>query len=117
MGNLASVYLAEGRYVPAEQLFRDVVQRDIRSLPADNINTGMVEIKLGRTLLKERRYREAEVETRTGYEVLLKQTSPSTSFVQGARHDLALIYAALGRPEEARKFREETAGGSPEPPR
>jgi len=117
MGNLASVYLAEERYVPAERIFRDVVQRDIKSLSADNINTGVVEIKLGRTLLKQRRYREAEAETRTGYEVLLKQTSPSTSFVQGARHDLALIYAALGRPEEARKFREELVGGSPQPPK
>jgi serine/threonine-protein kinase len=115
MGNLASVYLAEERYVPAERLFRDVVQRDIKSLSADNINTGVVEIKLGRTLLKQRRYREAEVETRTGYEVLLRQTSPSTSFVQGARHDLALIYEALGRPEEARKFREAPASGSPQP--
>jgi hypothetical protein len=82
-----------------------VVQRFTSSLSADNINTGQAEIKLGRTLLLERRYREAEEQTRTGYEVLLKQTSPSTSYVAGARQDLATIYAALGQPEEARKFR------------
>jgi hypothetical protein len=74
---------------------------------ADDINTAIAEIKLGRTLLAERRYREAEQQTRTGYEVLLKQTSPSTGFIQGARHDLAADYEALGRPEEAQKFRTE----------
>jgi serine/threonine-protein kinase len=120
MGNLASVYFAEKQYIQAEQIFRDVVQRCTKSLSADNINTGIAEIKLGRTLLMERRYREAEEQTRTGYEVLLKQTSPSTSFIQGARHDLAAIYEALGRPEEARKFKGEPAGvssGPSQPPR
>jgi tetratricopeptide (TPR) repeat protein len=106
MANLASVYFAEKRYAPAEQLFKDVVQKCTQTLSADNINTGMAEIKLGRTLLAERRYREAEEQTRTGYQVLLKQTSPSTSFIQGARHDLAAIYEALDQPEEARKFGE-----------
>jgi eukaryotic-like serine/threonine-protein kinase len=105
MGNLASVYFAEKRYVLAESIFRDVVQRFTRSLSATNINTGMAEIKLGRTLLIEGRYREAEEQSRTGYEVLMKQTSPSTSYVKGARQDLATIYEALKQPEEAQKFR------------
>ncbi len=116
MGNLASVYFAEKRYVLAERTFRDVVQRFTRALSAGSINTGMAEIKLGRTLLVERRYREAEEQTRTGYEVLLKQTSPSTSFIQGARHDLASIYGALGQTAEARKFKGELASGSSRSP-
>jgi serine/threonine-protein kinase len=106
MENLASAYFKEGKFTPAEQMFRDVVQRFTKALSADNINTGITEVKLGRTLLSERRYREAEEQTRTGYEVLQKQTSSSTSFVQAARHDLVAIYEALGRPEDARKFRE-----------
>jgi eukaryotic-like serine/threonine-protein kinase len=117
MGNLASVHFAEKRYALAERIFRDVVQRFTRSLSADNINTGMAEIKLGRTLLTERRYKEAEQQTRTGYEVLLKQTNPSSGFIQGARHDLAAIYEALGQPAEAREFRGELASGPAQPSR
>jgi serine/threonine protein kinase/tetratricopeptide (TPR) repeat protein len=109
MENLAGTYFEEGKFTAAEQMFRDVVQRFTKALSADNINTGITEVKLGRTLLSERRYREAEEQTRTGYEVLQKQTSSSTSFVQAARHDLAAIYQALGRPEDARKFRETPA--------
>jgi eukaryotic-like serine/threonine-protein kinase len=115
MANLGSVYFAEKRYIPAEQIFRDVVQRFTRVLSTDDINTGMAEIKLGRTLLSERRYKEAEQQTRTGYEVLLKQTSPSTGFIQGARHDLVAIYEALGQPGEARKFKGELAISSLRP--
>jgi eukaryotic-like serine/threonine-protein kinase len=111
MGNLASAYFAEKNYPLAEQIFTDVVARFMKSLSAGNIDTGIAEIKLGRTLLAERRYRQAEIQTRNGYEVLLKQTSPSTSFIQGARHDLTVIYQALGRPNEARKFGGELTAG------
>jgi eukaryotic-like serine/threonine-protein kinase len=112
MANLGSVYFTEKRYLLAEQIFSDAVRRFVRTLSAANINTGIAEIKLGRTLLAERRYRDAEAHTRNGYEVLLKQTSPSTSFIQGARHDLAAIYEALGGPEEARRFRGALAASS-----
>ncbi len=120
LGNIASAYFAEKRYVPAEQMFREVVRRFTSARSAGNIDTAIAEIKLGRTLLSERRYKEAESQTLAGYEVLSKQTSPSTGFIQGARHDLAAIYEALDRPEDARKYREESAINSPrssQPPR
>jgi hypothetical protein len=81
------------------------VSRLTKAQSADNINTGIAEVTLGRTLLRERRYAEAEPFTRTGYEVLVKQTSSSSGFVQGARHDLVEIYTALKRPEEAQKYK------------
>ena len=95
MANLASVYFKEKDYARVERVFRDVVFRETRALSADDINTAIAEIKLGRTLLLEHRYRDSEKHTLAGYEVLLKQTSPATSFVSGARHDLVVIYEAL----------------------
>jgi eukaryotic-like serine/threonine-protein kinase len=111
--NLGTVYLKSKQYEKAEPILKDAVQRFIRTLSADNINTAETEIKLGRTLLFERRYREAEKQTRTGYEVLVKQTSSTTSFVEGARHDLALVYRALKQPEEARKFEGKLVAATP----
>jgi eukaryotic-like serine/threonine-protein kinase len=107
LGNLASVYFSEKNYARAVDLFRDVVARFIQSQSAGSINTGEAEIKLGRALLSERHYSDAEASTRAGYEALSKQTSPPTSYIQGARHDLATIYTALGRPDEAKKFGDE----------
>jgi serine/threonine-protein kinase len=109
MTNLAGVYQNEKRYPAAERVLRTAVRQETAEFSANNINTAITEIKLGRLLLEERRYREAEAQTRAGYEVLLKQTSASTSFVQGARHDLAVIYAALGEPRQAHEFREQNA--------
>ena len=112
IGNLGGVYFAEKRYALAEQLFRDALRRHTRAFSADSIDSGEDEVRLGRTLLREGRYREAEPHTRTGYEVLVKQTSPSTTYVVGARKDLAVIYEALGRHDEALRFKAELASAS-----
>jgi serine/threonine-protein kinase len=94
-------------YPRAEELFRDVIRRYSETLPADNVNLGIAHVKLGRTLLRENRYKDAEPETRTGYEILIRQSSPSTSFTHAARKDLAAEYEALNRPQEAARFRAE----------
>jgi serine/threonine protein kinase/Tfp pilus assembly protein PilF len=109
MSNVASVYLAENDYRRAEPLFRDAIQRFEKVLPADNINIAIGHIKLGRTLLGEQRYREAARHSRTGYDILIKQSSPSTIFVQYAREDLATAYDHLKQPQEALKFKLELA--------
>jgi eukaryotic-like serine/threonine-protein kinase len=106
LSNLASVYVNEKRLPEAERLYQDVIQRYTRALSADNINTAIAQIKLGRVFMGEDRYRDAEPHTRIGYEILVKQQSPSSGFVQGARHDLAIIYGKLGEPEKARIFEE-----------
>jgi len=73
------------------------------------MNTGIAHVKLGRTLLRERRYREAEQEILAGSEILSRQTSPSVIHVQAARNDLAAVYEALGEPEKAKTVRAELA--------
>ena len=105
LSNVASVRMDKKDYAGAEQIFRDVVRRFTETLSADNVNTGIARIKLGRTLLRENRYQDAEAETLAGYNILVKQTSPSTSYVRAARKDLVAEYEGLKQPEQAQKFR------------
>lgn len=107
LSNLGSVYLEENQYLRAEQIFREVIKRLTEALSADHVNTGIARIKLGRTLLRQHRYKEAEPESLAGYEILVKQTNPSVTWLKNARTDLAEEYAALKQPEEAAKHRAE----------
>jgi len=109
LSNVAYAYLNQKLYARSEEMFRDVVQRFTAALSADNVNTGIARIKLGRALLRQDKFGEAEQETRAGYEILKKQTSPSISFLQAARKDLAAEYDGLQQPEKAAAYREEHA--------
>ena len=109
LSNVAYAHMNMKDYARAEQIFRDVVRRFTETLSADNVNTGIVRIKLGRTLLRENRFQEASVETLAGYQILAKQASPSIGFLQAARKDLASEYDALHQPEDAARFRAEYA--------
>ena len=115
LANLADTYFHKKEYPRAEQLFRDVVRRFQETLPADNVNLAIAHVKLGRTLLHRNRYKDAEPETLAGYEILIKQSSPSTSFIHAARKDLAAEYEALNQPEKAAQFRAELANAEANP--
>jgi len=116
LSNVASLYMDRKDYAHAEPLYRDVIRRFTESLAADNVNTGIARVKLGRTLLREDRYKDAEVETLAGYDILIKQTNPSTSYIRAARKDLVAEYDALKQPQKAARYRAElteTAAKSP----
>jgi hypothetical protein len=68
------------------------------------VNTGIAEIKLGRTLLRENHYKEAEAETLAGDQTLIKQTSRSTSYIRAARKDRIADYDALKQSQQAAGF-------------
>jgi serine/threonine-protein kinase len=87
--NLANVYLNENDYARAEGLFRDALRRFIDTLSPEHLNTGIARIKLGRTLLREKRYTEAGEQTRLGYQIVSRQTSPSVKWLDMAKQDLA----------------------------
>jgi hypothetical protein len=72
-----------------------------------HLNTGIGRIKLGRALVGQKRYSEAEVELLAGYEILTKQTSPSVSWLRNAREDLVKLYTASNKPEQAKRFKSE----------
>ncbi|HKS97279.1 MAG TPA: tetratricopeptide repeat protein, partial [Terriglobia bacterium] len=103
--NLGSVYLARKQYAQAESLCRQAMAHYVESLSPNHLNTGIARIKLGSALLGQHRYSEAEVESRGGYEILSKQTSPNVTWLKSAREDLVAEYDALGQPEKAQKFR------------
>jgi eukaryotic-like serine/threonine-protein kinase len=107
LSNVAYNYLNERDYRRAELLFRDVVRRFTETLSADNVNTGIARIKLGRTLLRQNRFSEAQQETMAGYLILANQANPTISYLQSARKDLALEYDGLNEPQLAAKFRAE----------
>lgn len=115
LSNVASIRMDKKDYPAAEELYRDVVRRFTESLSSDNVNTGIARIKLGRTLLREKRFREAEIETLAGYTILQKQTSPSTSFLRAARKDLVAEYEGLKKPERSAKFRAELLATAEKP--
>jgi serine/threonine-protein kinase len=105
LSNVASVYLARKQYSLAEPMFRDVVRRFSDALSPNDLNTGTARIKLGRALLGQKRYAEAEGHTLAGYNIMIRQTSSGVSWVQSARKDLITIYDALGQPQKAAEFR------------
>ena len=107
--NLATVHNNRKDYPRAEQMFREAVRRFSEAQGPAHLNTGIARIKLGRSLLRQRRFAEAEVETRGGYEILVKQASPAISFLQNARKDLVAEYDSLGQPEKGERYRKELA--------
>ena len=105
--NLASVYMARTAYDRAEPLFRQAIDIYIETLSAEHLNTGIARVKLGRSLLRQYRYGEAEEQSRGGYDILSKQMNPAVSWLQSARKDLVEEYEALDDAGEAARFREE----------
>ena len=109
LSNLASVYVKREQYPRAEALYRDVLARYDGLLAPDHVNVGITRIKLGRALLRQRRYAEAAAESLAGYEILIKQANPGVSFLKAARTDLAIAYDSLRQPDKAQRFRSELA--------
>ncbi len=96
LSNLASVYMAQKQFARAEPLLRESMTIYARTLAATHVNVGIGRIKLGRTLLRLGRYREAEVESRSGFEILSKQANPAVSWLNNAKTDLAEEGKAIG---------------------
>ncbi len=88
---------------------REVVRRFTEALSADHLYAGIARIKLGRALIRQHLCAEAEAQSLAAYGILMKQTSPSVSWLKSARENLAEEYDALNQPEKAAKFRGELA--------
>jgi serine/threonine-protein kinase len=99
-------------YAGAERLYREAVRRYADTQGPEHVNTGIARIKLGRSLLRQRRFAEAGVESLAGYEILAKQTNPSIGFLQNARKDLVAEYDSLGQGARSTRFRLELVAES-----
>ena len=89
--NLASVFMRREEWVRVEALFRESLTVYTQTLPPGHINEGICRIKLGRTLLWQKKYAEAQVEIQRGQDIVSKQAKPSVSWLENARKDLAEI--------------------------
>lgn len=107
LSNRATVFTARGQLARAEAIYRDVVQRFTRAQGAEHVNTGIARIKLGRSLIRQGRWREGIAESEAGYEVVSRQSEPGVSFLQAARKDLAEAYTALAQPAAAARWLED----------
>jgi serine/threonine-protein kinase len=107
--NLASVYMAQKQDARAEALFREAIGQYEQTLPADHIYIGIARIKLGRSLLRQGRYRQAAESSLAGYDILSHQASSQVSFLQAARKDLAAAYDSLGQKHLSARFHRELA--------
>src|SRR5207245_11460641 len=72
---LADVYVETKNYKEGERLFREALSMYAQTLPAEHQLVGIARVRLGRAILRQRRYSEAENESRAGYELLMKQTN------------------------------------------
>lgn len=109
LSNLASVYVARKDYARAEPLYRQAVAIYTEALSPVHVNTAIGRIKLGRTLLREGRFADAERESRAGYEILVKEADPAVSYLRAARRDLVAAYDSMGTPGKGARYRAELA--------
>lgn len=104
--NLGSVCLGEKDFSCAETMYREAIQR-FEKISAASVNVAIAHAKLGRALLRDGRFKEAEPETLGAYQYLVKQMTPTNGFLMACRKDLAAIYDGLHEPEKAEHFRSE----------
>lgn len=90
----------------AEKMYRDAVKR-LDASSANSLNDLVAHLKLGRALLREGHFAEAEPESLFGYNGLVKQVTPNDHFLKVARTDLAVIYDGLHDAVKAARFRAE----------
>jgi len=113
VANLAGVYSDRKDYAKSEELFRDALKLYADSLPVGHLNIAIAHVRLGGVLLRDKRYSDAEGESRAGYELLMKQSTPPARWVETARNDLLAEYDAMDQSEKAAKIRAELGGPSP----
>ncbi|HET9133436.1 MAG TPA: serine/threonine-protein kinase [Gemmatimonadales bacterium] len=88
ISNLGTVAMARKDWRAGERQYREAVRIFTASQGASHVNTGIAQIKLGRSLLRQRRYAEAIAMTQAGHDVVAAQADPAVSFLEAARKDL-----------------------------
>lgn len=113
LSNRGTVAMQRGDLVAAEQFYRDVAQRFAAAQGERHMNTGIARIKLGRALIRQRRWREGIAESGRGYDIVAPQAEPGISFLQASRRDRADAWEALGDSAKAGGLRAEAKRHDP----
>jgi len=105
LGNLATTWTERGDNARAEGLLRQALAIYAKALPADHLYVGIARVKLGRALLRQRRYAEAVRELEAGTTIVAKGSDPSATWLVRGRADLAAAYDSLGDHAKAARYR------------
>lgn len=114
ISNLGSICQQQKDYPCAEKMYREAVRR-FDATSSESVNDAIAHVKLGRTLLSEAKFGDAEANSLAGYNYLVKHVAPSNSYLANARKDLAAIYDGLHQPQQAARFRAELSAGQQAP--
>jgi serine/threonine protein kinase/Tfp pilus assembly protein PilF len=109
--NLGSVCLDEKDYACAEKMYREAVRR-LDAASSESLSAAIAHLKLGRALLRQNRFAEAEPQTLTAYKYLSRQVSSTDTFLAASRKDLAAIYDGLRDKEKALHYRSELSAAA-----
>ena len=102
---MASIHFRREQWELAESTMREAVAIFAAALKPDHVDVAIARIKLGRLLAHRQRRQEALDELTAGLAVLAAQASPSMSWIELARDEIAAIYEALGDADRAAEFR------------
>ena len=109
LSNLADVEQRRGETEQAKELFRRVLAVYREVLAEDHPLQGIARVRYGHVLLAAGQTADAAVQSRAGYEILIKRKDPPAIFLRMAREDLATAYRTLGRAGDAARFQGELA--------
>jgi serine/threonine protein kinase/Flp pilus assembly protein TadD len=120
LGNLAKILCDAGDYAAAEPLFRQALAIRRAKLPENHWRTGSTEAGLGSCLAALQRYDEAEPLLLAGHDKLKTAFGDSHARTRAAVQNLAQLYEAWGKPDQAAEWRArlstpQTAEPSPNP--
>ncbi len=94
IANRASVHLDRKEFSAAEALYRQALEIYLHSLPADHFDIGVCRIKLGRSLVRQKRFAESAPESQAGLDIVLKHVREPSPWVNSARKDLVAAQQA-----------------------
>lgn len=98
---LGNVYMSGSQYPRAEQLLKDLLQRQVAAEGVYNFNTVSVRGSLGTALIYQGKLAEAEMLIRENLDAAREIFGSNNSNVLAMRTNLALLLGDLGRPDEA----------------
>jgi len=96
LSNLGSICLAQKDYACAERQFREAVRR-FDAIAPESISAAIARVKLGRTLLREKRLTDAEAQSQAAYDYLKVHVVADNNYLVAAQKDLEAIHEGLAK--------------------
>lgn len=105
-GGLARLLGRKGDRAAADALFVEALPAALADFGGDNLDVAKLRWKYGNHLLDLARYAEAEPQLREAFRVFDGSLGAESDWTRRAAGDLARVYDAMDRTEDARRFRE-----------